>query len=345
MISTLLILAAATAAATTLLVGLVRVQLLRRGILDRPNARSSHDIPTPRGGGLGVMAVVLPLWVVVAFIGPEGGSAETATANWAIPLAALALAAISWIDDLRSLGTLPRLGVQFATAAAGVILLPGLVFQGLFPAWLDAALAAIGWIWFVNLFNFMDGIDGITGIEAAGIGAGILIISLISANGVETLHLHALVIAAAAIGFLVWNWPPARIFLGDIGSIPLGYLLGWLLLTLAATGHWAAALILPLYYLSDTTLTLLRRLARGEKVWQAHREHFYQQAVQNGRSHGQVSLAVGAANLALIALAVSTTHPATGLIWSFAAIAAALALVAGLLVWMKSAQRLHARPM
>lgn len=344
MIWTLVILALATAAATTLLVGLVRVQLQRRGILDRPNARSSHDTPTPRGGGMGVMAVVLPLWIVVAFVWPAIGSTGSITANWVIPLAALALAAISWIDDLRSLGALPRLGVQLVTAVAGVTLLPGLVFQGLLPAWLDAGLAAIGWIWFVNLFNFMDGIDGITGIEAAGIGTGILIVGLIAATGLETLHLHALLIAASATGFLVWNWPPARIFLGDIGSVPMGYLLGWLLLALAASGHLAAALILPLYYLADATLTLLRRLARGEKVWQAHREHFYQQAVQNGRSHGQVSLAVGAVNLVLIVLAVSTTRPASGALWSFAAVAAALVLVMGLLVWMKRPQTPHARP-
>lgn len=293
---------------------------------------------------MGVMAVVLPVWIVVAFVWPER-TGPSGAAAWIIPLAALALATVSWIDDLRSLGPLPRLSVQLVTALAGVTLLPGPVFQGLFPFWLDAGLAAIGWIWFVNLFNFMDGIDGITGIEATGIAAGILIIGFISAAGVETLHLHALVIAAAAIGFLAWNWPPAKIFLGDIGSVPLGYLLGWLLLVLAASGHFAAALILPLYYLSDATLTLLRRLARGEKVWQAHRQHFYQQAVQNGRSHGQVSLAIGVVNLALIALAVSTTSPATDIIWSFAAVAVALALVAGLLVWMKSSRDLHIPPM
>ena len=344
MIWNLVILALATAMASTILVGLVRRQLLRRGILDRPNARSSHDTPTPRGGGIGVIAVVLPLWIILAFVWPDAIHREPSAAGWAIPLAALALAAISWIDDLRSLGALPRLAMQLVTALAGVMLLPGPVFQGLLPAWLDAGLAAIGWIWFVNLFNFMDGIDGITGIEAASIGVGILVIGLVSAAGLAPLHLHALVVAAAAAGFLVWNWSPARIFLGDIGSVPMGYLLGWLLLVLAATGHWAAALILPLYYLTDATLTLLRRLARGEKVWQAHREHFYQQAVQNGRGHGQVSLAVGLVNLALIALAVFTTVPFAGMIWSLAALATAFALVTGLLVWMKRPLRPHARP-
>lgn len=345
LIWTLATIAIPAALATTILVGLVRVQLLRRDILDRPNSRSSHDTPVPRGGGIGVILVLLPFWAVIAFALPATAGTSDTAANWVIPFAALVLAAISWIDDLRSLGALPRLGVQFVTTFAGVLVLPGLVFQGLFPAWLDAGLAAIGWIWFVNLFNFMDGIDGISGAEAIGIGAGIVIIGLVSATGLETTHLHALAIAATATGFLVWNWPPAKIFLGDIGSVPLGYLLGWLLLVLAATGNWPAALILPLYYLADATLTLLRRLRRGEKVWQAHREHFYQQAVQNGRSHGQVSTAVALVNIVLIVLAVSTTTGGASANWPLVAIALSATLVIALLVWMKRPPRRHARQM
>jgi UDP-N-acetylmuramyl pentapeptide phosphotransferase/UDP-N-acetylglucosamine-1-phosphate transferase len=114
-------------------------------------------------------------------------------------------------------------------------------------------------------------------------------------------------IAAAALGFLPWNWHPARLFLGDVGSVALGFLLGWLLLRLAAEGQWAAAVILPLYYLSDATLTLTRRTLRGEKPWQAHREHFYQRAVAAGLSHAAVVRAVGVANAGLIALAVMAT--------------------------------------
>ncbi|MDH3702467.1 MAG: glycosyl transferase, partial [Alphaproteobacteria bacterium] len=135
--------------------------------------------------------------------------------------------------------------------------------------------------------------------------------------------------AMAALGFLRFNWHPARIFLGDVGSVPLGYLLGWLLLQAAAAGYWAPALILPLYYLADATITLLRRAARREKVWQAHREHFYQRAVQNGRSHARVSLAVLAANVVLAALAlVAVAQPVI-------ALAAAATTVALLLAWMR----------
>ena len=338
MIWTLVILAAGTALATIAMVWVVRGQLLRHNILDTPNARSSHDVPTPRGGGIGVMSVLLPVWIVIAFAVPaEPGL----TARWVIPLAAIALAAISWIDDLRTLGALPRLGVQVLAAIAGVMMLQGPVFQGLLPFWLDATITVIGWIWFVNLFNFMDGIDGISGVEAIGIGGGVALIGFLAFNSQTGLPWHGLVIAAAAAGFLVWNWHPAKIFLGDIGSIPLGYLLGWLLLSLAASGYLPAAIILPLYYLVDATLTLLRRLQRGEKIWRAHREHYYQKAVQNGRSHAQVSTAVALTNIGLVVLAVLTTMANPGSLLPWIAVLGALFLVILLLVWMKRTS-LHA---
>ena len=109
-------------------------------------------------------------------------------------------------------------------------------------------------------------------------------------------------LAGAAVGFLWWNWSPAKVFFGDVGSVPLGFLLGWLLLTLAGHGYWAAAIILPLYYLVDATLTLLERLARGEKIWEAHRSHYYQQAVQKGLSHAHVSRLILTGNVVLIGL-------------------------------------------
>jgi len=146
---------------------------------------------------------------------------------------------------------------------------------------------------------------------------------------------QALAVAAATAGFLAWNWHPAKIFLGDIGSVGLGYLLAWLLLALAAMGEWEAALILPLYYLADATITLLRRLARKEKVWQAHREHYYQQAVQNGRSHARVSAAVATTNLALVALALAAAATPDGVFFPVILIFGAAVLVVGLLGWMR----------
>lgn len=331
LISTLVILTAVTAIATVILVGYVRRLLLRHDILDRPNTRSSHDTPTPRGGGIAVMAVLLPVWLIAGFMLPFDGSAA---ARWLIPAAAAGLAAISWVDDIRTIGALPRLGAQFAASILGVLMVPGLVFQGLFPGWLDATIAVIGLVWFINLFNFMDGIDGISGVEAGAIGIGLAVIGWLLAPAPGAHTAQAVFLAAAALGFLVWNWHPARIFLGDIGSIPLGFLLGWLLLVLAASGQWAAALILPLYYLVDATLTLLRRLMRGEKVWQAHREHYYQRAVQNGRSHAQVSIAVGLTNAGLLALAILSSTAVSDGSGPFVMVAAALVLVTGLLIWM-----------
>jgi UDP-N-acetylmuramyl pentapeptide phosphotransferase/UDP-N-acetylglucosamine-1-phosphate transferase len=179
--------------------------------------------------------------------------------------------------------------------------LPGPVFQGLLPPTLDLVATALLWLWFINLFNFMDGIDGIAGVETAAIGAGIFIAAKIGKLDGHWLML-GLSAAAAAVGFLRWNWHPAKIFLGDVGSVPLGFLLGWLLLSFAAAGHPIPALILPLYFLADATITLLRRLLRGEKVWLAHREHFYQLAIRSGLRHDQVSGLVAMCSLFLIAL-------------------------------------------
>src|SRR5581483_10922484 len=140
---------------------------------------------------------------------------------------------------------------------------------------------------FVNLFNFMDGIDGITGVETTAIGLGTAMAAALIGDGDRaTLALCA---AAAGLAFLRWNWHPAKLFLGDVGSVPLGYLLAWLLLNLAIRGLWAPALILPLYYLADATLTLLGRAVRGERLWQAHRRHFYQRALGADGNHAAVA--------------------------------------------------------
>ncbi|MCW2236545.1 MraY family glycosyltransferase [Azospirillum canadense] len=288
-----------TFAASWLLTGRVLAYLRRRAILDHPNDRSSHSIPTPRGGGWGVMLTLLLAWALVALT-TDGGLRVLP-----ILIGAAALMAVSWMDDRRGLGPAPRFLAQIAAVAAGLTALPadGLVFQGLLPLWADRLVAAVGWLWFVNLFNFMDGIDGLAGSEAAAIGAGLALV--VAVGGLDPAYgLYGLAAAGAAMGFLVWNWHPAKLFMGDVGSVPLGFTLGWLLLAVAASGLWAAALLVPAYFLADATFTLLRRLAEGKKVWQAHREHFYQKATQRGRSHAQVVRLVLALNVALLALAV-----------------------------------------
>jgi UDP-N-acetylmuramyl pentapeptide phosphotransferase/UDP-N-acetylglucosamine-1-phosphate transferase len=278
--------------------------LKQRAILDHPNARSSHTIPTPRGGGLAVSTVLIAAWAVLALTG-FGNLPQILS----LCAAAFGLAVLSWWDDLRPLPASLRLVGQ--AVAVGIALIynsyEASYFGGFLPPWLDTVAAGILWIWFLNLFNFMDGIDGITSTETIAICGGVM---LITAGASSALFPYALVTAAAALGFLCWNWPPARIFLGDVGSIPLGFLLGWILLSLAQQGYGAAALILPAYYLADATLSLGRRALRGERVWQAHKQHAYQRAVQRGWSHQAVVLAIMLANIALVGLAfIATTNP------------------------------------
>jgi UDP-N-acetylmuramyl pentapeptide phosphotransferase/UDP-N-acetylglucosamine-1-phosphate transferase len=293
-------------------VGHVRRWLERRQILDHPNERSSHLQPTPRGGGLAVTPVVLLGWLVLVGIG------AAAPGSFVVMVAAALLLALSWRDDRVGLSARTRLIVQALAVTAGLWAMPAgqSLFHGGLPVWADRTLAGLAWLWFLNLYNFMDGIDGMTGVETACLAAGLMLVSDAAPQ--------AAVLGAAALAFLAWNWSPARIFLGDAGSIPLGYLTGWLLLRLADQGHLAAALILPAFYLADASLTLTRRALRREPVWQAHRQHFYQRAAAVV-GHARVSATILAADLGLIALALWS------MTWPVPALAAAAALTAGLL--------------
>jgi UDP-N-acetylmuramyl pentapeptide phosphotransferase/UDP-N-acetylglucosamine-1-phosphate transferase len=293
----LVLAALAVAALTAVAVGLARQWLLRHGIHDAPGARSSHARPTARGAGMVLIPLVALAWIAGDLVDGRLGQAAIGAALAAV------LAAVSAVDDLRGLSPAPRFAAQVAVVAVGIGLMDGgPVFQGLLPPWLDRVLAGLAWLWFINLFNFMDGIDGQAGAETIVIATGLLVVGAI-AGWPAAAWLPALWLIGAAGGFLIWNRPPARIFLGDSGSVGLGVLLGWLLLDAAARGEWAVALILPGYYWADATLTLLRRLLRGAKIWHPHREHAYQRAVQAGWSHGRVTMLVAKTGAALIGLA------------------------------------------
>lgn len=301
----LLVLAGA-AIATALATHLVLAGLRRRAILDHPNERSSHAQPTPRGGGIAVVAVLAPSWILIQLNAPLGEPSQ-----WLAIGGIVALALLSWLDDLFGLSAGLRIVCHGLAVAIVLTALPAerLIFQGLLPPLADHIATGILWLWFINLFNFMDGIDGISGVEALSIALGLSLVAAL--DGGLALHhdvLLALALAGSALGFLVWNWHPARLFLGDVGSVPLGFALGWLLILAALAGHWAAALILPLYYFADATITLARRAARGEKIWRAHREHFYQQAVARGQSHGAVAGFIALGNLALIGCALAAEY-------------------------------------
>ena len=288
--------------------------LRRRDILDHPNERSAHREPTPRGGGIAVIGSLLLAWFVLA------GAGLALPGVIGVLLGAGILAVVSWVDDLRGLSPLLRLLAQIVVVAIGIwAKAPGLGWAG---------FAAIGllWIWCTNVFNFMDGIDGITGTEAAAIGIGLLLFASVGTGADPGLTMLAAAMVGAALGFLVWNWSPARIFLGDVGSAPLGYLVGFLLLDLVMRGFWKVALILPLYFLADASITLARRLLRGERVWRAHREHFYQLAVRAGLSHAAVVERIIAADLVLIGCGWAAENG-----WSAVSLAVAATTVAALL--------------
>jgi len=307
------------------LTALALERLKRRAIFDRPGQRSLHDAPVPRGGGLAVVPILAAGWIALAALGDSPAQAAF------VALAACALAAFSFLDDLKGLPIAARLAGHFAAAALGVWLLPfgATVFQGLLPPFLDRVAATVLLAWFINLYNFMDGIDGITGIETACLGLGAAwVLTLENGFGDGTAYL-ALTAMAAAVGFLPWNWHKARIFLGDVGSIPLGYVMGWLLLLLAAKGYWVQALILPLYYLADATITLVRRMARGELFWQAHKSHFYQRAAVRDGDHAVVAVLILAGDLTLLALALlAVFHPLGALVLAAAVTGAMLVVLA-----------------
>jgi len=196
------------------------------------------------------------------------------------------------------------------------------------PLWLERLLLVLGSLWFVNLVNFMDGIDWMTVAEIVPVSGALVILGLMGAlPPPATLIAYAL--CGAMLGFAPFNRPVAALFLGDVGSLPLGLITAWLLVHLAAGGHFAAALLLPLYYLADATLTLLRRLWRGEPVMLAHRTHFYQRACAHGFSVKRVVGRVFAVNLALAMLAIAT-------VWMDlnAASALACALGAAIVAWL-----------
>ena len=285
--------------ASVWLTGIARSWLQRRAILDHPGERTSHERATPRGGGIALLPVILFAWMMLTLAGLAPG------ATLGIAALAATLALVSWYDDLGGLAFGWRLAAHLLAAALGAAYLlgPAPVFQGLLPPLADRIVAVLLWAWFINLYNFMDGIDGITCVETIAIAIGVVLVAQLAG---DTAHVSApaFALAGGALGFLRWNWPRASIFLGDVGSVPLGFLTGWLLLLLATQGEWAPALILALYYLADATVTLLRRLWRGERIWQAHRSHFYQRALAPDNDHGAVLKLIIGGDVALLLLAL-----------------------------------------
>jgi len=303
--------------------------LLRRYALAKPNARSSHRSPTPQGGGIAVIVAIITVvgavWVLYPYVINEP------TQLAAIFTGVVALAAVGIADDIRPIDALPRLVLQAVAVAIVLASLPNdLRIFAVLPWWIERALMFGAVLWFVNLVNFMDGIDWMTVAEVVPVTGGLVLFGLSGALPAEA-TLVAVGLCGAMIGFAPLNRPVARLFLGDVGSLPIGLLLGWLLLLLAGRNNFAAAALLPLYYLADATVTLLMRLIDGKRLSQAHRDHFYQRALDGGFSVHQIVGRVLAVNLVLAGLAAVTIfyHSLT---IQFTMMAAGFAVVA-LLLW------------
>jgi len=291
------------------------------GLLDRPGHRSSHEVVTPTGGGIGIVAV-----------GTLAGCLALANGSWNAGWAALALAllvaAFSLRDDARPLGAGMRLAVQsvavaglLAAAAAGPSMLPFAPVVGFGVAF---ALLLVGGLWWINLFNFMDGIDGLAASEALFLLiAGAVLASRGDGVGESPVALWMLCVAAATAGFLVHNWAPARIFMGDVGSTYLAYMILAFALWSVLDGRLTVAvwLVLAALFVTDATVTLLVRLLRGERPHEAHRSHAYQRLARRWGRHDRVALLATLVNLGWLAplAALAVSHPSID--WAIAALA------------------------
>jgi UDP-N-acetylmuramyl pentapeptide phosphotransferase/UDP-N-acetylglucosamine-1-phosphate transferase len=275
------------AAAAAFLVSFIAARLLigplGRFALDQPNERSLHERPVPRTGGIAVL-------LGVAAAAPFGPAPL-----WLPMLVALGLAGVSFVDDLRGMPTAVRLALHLLAAAAFC----WYVLAPMHP--LQFALVALGVAWLTNLYNFMDGSDGLAG-GMSVIGFAAYAAAALSA-GHGALGALSLALAAASAGFLLHNFHPARIFLGDVGSIPLGFLAGALGVLGWRDDLWPLWFPVLVFgpFIGDATITLVRRAVRGERVWRAHREHYYQRMVRMGFGHRTTALVAYAA-MALCAI-------------------------------------------
>jgi Fuc2NAc and GlcNAc transferase len=316
---------------SALLTFAARKVALARDLVDVPNARSSHQTSTPRGGGVAIALVTSTSLLVLALRGSLANDLLVALAG-----GGLAVAMIGYADDRRPLPSGVRLIVHIGAAIWAVAWLGGLPPLRLgdhvtHVGWFGNIVAVIGIVWVLNLFNFMDGIDGIAASEAVFVAlAGAWLTA--GAHGSADVAAVSLAFAAACGGFLLWNWPPARIFMGDVGSGYLGYVIA--VLALAATRSNPAALwawlILGGVFFVDATVTLLRRLARREPVHKAHRSHAYQWLARRWGSHAKVTCAVLAVNvLWLLPCAAFAMHAPGHAVASAIVALAPLLLVAG----------------
>ena len=288
------------------LTGMTLRYALRNNMIDQPNERSSHCRPIPRGGGAAFSILIIGVLLLLLGLLPEFSGIWIAMAGGSV-----LVAVIGWLDDRKGLPVVPRSVVHVIAASWAVYWLGGLAsidlgFANLHLGMLGSGLAILAIVWSVNLFNFMDGIDGLAATQTVVVGAIAGLLCWITGHNVLALCIW--IMGAVVGGFLPWNWSPARIFMGDCGSGLLGFLIGTVAIASEKLGAvsiltWC---ILMGVFLVDATATLLRRVYKGERWYEAHCSHAYQRAVQAGLSHSRVVALVVLINLLLGAMAVAT---------------------------------------
>jgi UDP-N-acetylmuramyl pentapeptide phosphotransferase/UDP-N-acetylglucosamine-1-phosphate transferase len=313
------LLAVAIAALMSALITWTSRPLLQRYALARPNARSSHRVPTPQGAGIAVISATLIVGLLA------GAFADVAIPPMLV-IAVIVIALVGFADDIVSLPVIVRLVLQAACVGVVVFTAPETArITPALPLVLERGLILLAGIWFVNLVNFMDGLDLMTVAEVVPVTAALLLLGMLG-DLPWPAALTAATLCGGMIGFAPFNRPVAKVFLGDVGSLPIGLLLGWCLLELAWHGQAAAALLLPAYYLADSTITLVRRIARREQFWSAHRTHFYQRATDNGFSVSRVTGEVFGLNLVLAGLSILAVRAGTMAVTLLALLAGAIAV-------------------
>jgi UDP-N-acetylmuramyl pentapeptide phosphotransferase/UDP-N-acetylglucosamine-1-phosphate transferase len=303
------------AALSFVLTGLATWYARRSGLLDHPGDRHSHTLATPRGGGAGLIAAYLlvSLWLI-----PHGPPAWWLSC--VLP-GMVVLAVTGWWDDHASLSVRVRLFVQLVVS---VYLIGCAADAGWMQGVIWMIISGLFVIWMINLYNFMDGSNGMAGLQ--GIFASLVLAGLFYHSGDVPYAMASLLVAGCCVGFLPWNLGRAKVFMGDVGSLSLGFLFAALLLRGAGTGAFSypVALIVMLLFLTDASLTLLWRVIRREQWYNAHRQHLYQRMIAHGWTHGQVAMFYQAINLILIlpGIMIAVSFPA--LAW---AVALALTLI------------------
>lgn len=286
----------------------VRVYAIRKNLLDHPNYRSSHQVPTPKSGGIGFVLIIL-VFLTYQFV----TAAMPYEAIYSLMLVTLGIAIIGFIDDVFHMSASIRFVLYLVVIVSALTILPelpsiSLYFVAIEHPGLLLVLYSVALLWFLNLFNFMDGIDGIAGSESILVLLSVSILMMLGSatsdagminSHFDYLNLTLWVIIAAVAGFLICNWPPASIFMGDVGSSTLGAVIGVLMVISSATSLisiWEWVIVTSAFWV-DATVTLVTRMRRGEKAWEAHRSHAYQILSRKWKSHKKVTLLYAVINI------------------------------------------------